>query len=258
MKKNSSHIDKESMVLYKYLHDTTLLFVSHRLMLATIASTAQKKDMGMAKPQTEVQGFDMPTLCNSLYNLKSYTKGMGLLIPICSEHDKAPYLYCRTHMLADARTDVVVADAHKAYLLRHILWQTVYPNAFRHVVDVNILVDDGQVFCNEVVHARLYLLLFLTRRLMVEREAHLAFLAFDVRIIGASTPKHPHHGLVQEMLCRMCRRKLVLVMFIQFKIVVDHILIFYVELQHYASVARYMESHIAIRLHRHGMAVTCQ
>ena len=42
MKKNSSHIDKESMVLYKYLHDTTLLFVSHRLMLATIASTAQK------------------------------------------------------------------------------------------------------------------------------------------------------------------------------------------------------------------------
>lgn len=43
MKKNSSHIDKESMVLYKYLHDTTLLFVSHRLMLATIASTAQKK-----------------------------------------------------------------------------------------------------------------------------------------------------------------------------------------------------------------------
>ena len=40
MKKNSSHIDKESMVLYKYLHDATLLFVSHRLMLATIASTA--------------------------------------------------------------------------------------------------------------------------------------------------------------------------------------------------------------------------
>lgn len=57
MKKNSSHIDKESMVLYKYLHDTTLLFVSHSLMLATIASTAQKKDKGMAKPQTEVQGF---------------------------------------------------------------------------------------------------------------------------------------------------------------------------------------------------------
>lgn len=54
MKKNSSHIDKESMVLYKYLHDTTLLFVSHRLMLATIASTAQKKDKGMPKPQTEV------------------------------------------------------------------------------------------------------------------------------------------------------------------------------------------------------------
>lgn len=40
MKKNSSHIDKESMALYKYLHDATLLFVSHRLILATIASTA--------------------------------------------------------------------------------------------------------------------------------------------------------------------------------------------------------------------------
>lgn len=57
MKKNSSHIDKESMVLYKYLHDATLLFVSHSLMLATIASTAQKKRQGHGKTANRSSRF---------------------------------------------------------------------------------------------------------------------------------------------------------------------------------------------------------
>ena len=43
MKKNSSHIDKESMVLYKYLHDTTLLFVSTALCLPRLRQPLRKK-----------------------------------------------------------------------------------------------------------------------------------------------------------------------------------------------------------------------
>ena len=60
---------------------------------------------------------------------------------------------------------------------------------------------------------------------MIEHIAHFAFLAFNVSVVGASASEHTNHGLVEQMFCRMGRRKLVFVVLIHNKLVAVHTLL---------------------------------
>ena len=123
-------------------------------------------------------------------------------------------------MLADAGTDVVVADAHQSDAVADAIRQTVYAHALRHLAEFHHLKGDRQVFGYQPLHLTLYLLLFLTCGLVVYMKAHLALLTLDMGIIRAFAAKQAYHHLVQQMLGRMSRRKLLLVMLI--KLIVLH------------------------------------
>ena len=119
-------------------------------------------------------------------------------------------------MLAYARARVIITDAHNAQVFGCVFRQAVYTDAFRNIVAINNLILHGEVFLDEFVHARLNLLLFLACRFMVENEAYLAFLAFDVSIARAFASEHSNHCLVEQVFCRVSWRKLLFVVCIEY------------------------------------------
>ena len=58
---------------------------------------------------------------------------------------------------------------------------------------------------------------------MINHEGHLALLALDMGILAALATKHTNHQLVEQMLSRMSRRELLLVMLIQYEISLLHL-----------------------------------
>ena len=48
-----------------------------------------------------------------------------MLIPVGTQHLKAPYLTCRAYMASYAGTDVIVTDTNKAYGIAYICRQTI-------------------------------------------------------------------------------------------------------------------------------------
>jgi hypothetical protein len=110
-------------------------------------------------------------------------------------------------MFANARANVVVANPDQSNGIARIIGQTVPVNLFWQLVQTNELEGYGKVFCNELVHPSLYLLFFLSGRLMAYMEAHFAFLPLHMCVETAFASKKANHGLVQQMLSRMCRRE---------------------------------------------------
>lgn len=118
-------------------------------------------------------------------------------------------------MLADAGTDIIVADTDQTDGIGSIIGQTVETDIVRQLITGDELECDGQVFLDELIHTTLYLLFLLTRRLVVEIEAHLALLALDMGIIRTLTAKDADHGLIQKMLRRMTWRKFIFIVVVQ-------------------------------------------
>lgn len=73
-------------------------------------------------------------------------------------------------MSANARTDVVVAYAHKTECLAGVLGQFVEFHALWDVVACDKLVGHGQILCNEFVDATLYFSDLLGGRALAEEE----------------------------------------------------------------------------------------
>ena len=118
-------------------------------------------------------------------------------------------------MSPDTGTHIIIADTDKPDGLGSILWQTVCRNTVRQVVTCDKLEGNRQVFVDQLIHPKLYLLLLLTRRLMVKIKTHLAFLPLNMRIIRPFTTKQPDHRLIQQMLRGVRRRELFLVVVIK-------------------------------------------
>ena len=122
-------------------------------------------------------------------------------------------------MLADTRTDIVVADAHQTDGFRSIVGQAVEGDVVGNLIAGHIFESHRQVLVDKPLHLSLYLSLLLAAGLVIQMETHLALLPLYVSIIGTLTAKEPDHGLVQQVLCCMSWRKLFFVMFVQNNIV---------------------------------------
>ena len=145
-----------------------------------------------------------------------------MFVPVGAEHLETADLCGAADMLADAGADVVVANAHQADGVGGIGRQAGLVDLLRQLVAADELEGHGQVCFDELVHATLYLLLFLATGLLIEMEAHLAFLPLDMGIIGTLTAEDPLHGLIQQMLCRVSWGKLLLVVVIEY--IIGHFL----------------------------------
>lgn len=137
-----------------------------------------------------------------------------MFVPIGAQHFETTYLSSRTDMFANARTDIVVANANQTDGAGHIVRKTVERDLIGQLAELTELEGDGQVFVDKTLHLALYLLLLLTGGFAVEIETHLALLALDVCIIGTLASEEAYHGLVEQMLCRMGRGKFILVMLV--------------------------------------------
>ena len=76
------------------------------------------------------------------------------------------------------------------------------------------LEGDGQVLLDEFIHLPLNLALLLSVGLVVEDIRYLTLLSLDMSIARTLTTKHPHHQLIKQMLGRVGRRELVLVVIV--------------------------------------------
>lgn len=105
-----------------------------------------------------------------------------MFIPVRTKHLEASYLRRTSHMFANTRADVIVADTNQSDGIRHILWQTTRINALRQIIARNYLKGDRQILLNKFVHPHLDHLLFLTAGFMIQMKTHLAFLPLYMSI----------------------------------------------------------------------------
>ena len=124
-------------------------------------------------------------------------------------------------MFANTGADIVVTDAHEADGVRGIIGQAGLIDLLRQLVAGDKFERHGQICFDELVHATLYLFLFLTTGLLIEMETHLTLLPLDMGIVRTLTTEEPLHGLIQQMLCGVRWRKFLLVMIV--KNIVSHI-----------------------------------
>ena len=157
-----------------------------------------------------------------LHDLEADTKLALLLVPVGAQEFEAAYLRRGPHVLADAGADVIVADAHQADGLGGIGRQAVGIDALGQVVAIGKLIADGHVESDEAVHLRLDLLLLLARGLVVELVGDLALLALHVGVVASLRAKEADHQLVEQVLGGMSRRKLLLVVLVEYRFLLHH------------------------------------
>ena len=85
-----------------------------------------------------------------------------MLVPIRAEHLKTAYLRGASHMLADARANIVITDTDKTDRLRYIIRQTTGIYTLRQLISGNELKGHGQILVYQLIHPSLNLFLFLT------------------------------------------------------------------------------------------------
>ena len=139
---------------------------------------------------------------------------MFMFIPIGAKHLKSSYLRRTSDVLPNTRTDIVVTYAHQTDGVGSIVGQTAGIDFLRELITGDELEGDRQMVIDQLVHATLYFLFFLTRGLMIDMKAHLALLTLDMSIERALAAEESDHRLVQQMLRRMCRGELFLVVFV--------------------------------------------
>ena len=117
-------------------------------------------------------------------------------------------------MFSDTWTDIIVTDTHQSDGLRSIIRQSVWRHTFWKIIPGHKLKSNRKVFVDKFIHPPFYLPLLLSGRFMVDMKTHLTLLPFDMCIIGTLASEQPNHRLVQEMLCSMCRRIFLFMMFV--------------------------------------------
>ena len=137
------------------------------------------------------------------------------LVPIVADNLEVRNLTRVGHMVAGAGADVVVAYTHQAQGLRGIGWQLAQIHLRGYMVAVHILHRHIKVAVNHLVHFVFDGLHLLLGGSLRQQIVALALLLFDMSVPRPRAAEHPHHSLIQNMLRRMHRRVLLLVMSIK-------------------------------------------
>ena len=148
---------------------------------------------------------------DALYKFETNAESACGFVPIGAQHHKLANLSCRTDMLADARTSVEVANSNNAHNVRVVVGNAIKVDTLGQVVRVFQLGGVRVVLFYQLVHAPFYFLLILSRGLSIECVANLTFLSLHMCIGRATAVEHSNHHLVKQMLGRMCRRELILI-----------------------------------------------
>lgn len=139
-------------------------------------------------------------------------------IPICAEEDEVTDFGGGSYVLTDASAHVVVANTHQTHLWRSIVGEAKL-HGFGQVRLIDHFVGDGQIGCYQVVHALHNFVDLGGGGLSIEQKRDFAFLALDVRIDRPLATEHAHHGLIEQMLTRVRRAVLLLVVLVELRLI---------------------------------------
>ena len=143
-------------------------------------------------------------------------------------------------MRAETGAHVVVADAHDAEGFAGAVGQLGECDAGGDVVAGHELVGDGQVGLYELVDALFDVGHLLLGERPVEEEVDLALLAFDVRVAASFAAVQPHHGLVEQVLCRVRGRELLLVVGVEYGGVLDIVVLRVFHLENFCKSSTFL------------------
>ena len=134
-----------------------------------------------------------------LHNLEADAEGVFLLVPVGAEELEAAYLRGGADVLADAGTDIVIADTDETDGLGGVGREAVEGDIIGEIIAGDKLKRHRQVVGYELVHAALYLTLVLARGLLIDMEAHLALLSLYMGIERTTAVEHANHRLIEQM-----------------------------------------------------------
>ena len=138
-----------------------------------------------------------------LFQFEPHAPDVGFLIVVVGEDFEGADFGGVLDMGADTGAEVVVADAHQAERLAGIVGQLPEVHLGRYLATLHELIAHGQMLRYHFVDAALNLLHLLVGGSGVKEVVALALLLFDMCVARPRTSEHPHHGLIENMLCRM-------------------------------------------------------
>lgn len=141
----------------------------------------------------------------------------------CAADAEVPYLGRVGHVGANAGTGIIVADTYDAERRACVFGQLTevkQPDCLflRHVVH-----RDGQVAGDDFVDPAFDFGHLLRRGTRGKLIVQLAFLTFDMRMSRTFATEHAHHGLVEDMFGGVRRRKLLLVVFVELRLLLHRV-----------------------------------
>ena len=150
-------------------------------------------------------------------------------------------------MLANTWTNIIITDTNQTQGITSIIRQTIEFHLCWNVITIYELVSYWHIKLYQAIHLRLNLLLLLAGRLVIDYEGHLTLLALDMGILATLATKHTNHQLVEQMLSRMSRRELLLMMLVQYNITFLHLDIEFID-SYSVSIHGYREYAILFQL----------
>ena len=115
-------------------------------------------------------------------------------------------------MLTNTRTDVIIANNHESERLAGIFGQFVERYTFRDIVTSHKLISHRQIRINKFIDFCFDSSNLLFCRALCQIKINLALFSLNMSIFRPRAAEHFHHRGIEQMLRRMRRFKLLLVM----------------------------------------------
>ena len=100
--------------------------------------------MGLPKGNPIVYCLQSNEFCLRSDDFKADTEGFFMFVPIGAQHFETTYLSSGADMFANARTDIVVANANQTDGAGYIVRKTVERDFIRQLAELTELEGDGQ------------------------------------------------------------------------------------------------------------------
>ncbi len=134
---------------------------------------------------------------------------------VVAKNLEGAYLSSILNVSADASAGIIITYTHNPERFRRILRQFAKVNDIGSLRPGHEFNRDIQMPTDDLVHLCLQLCNLLIRRAAGELVVTFGLLSLYMRIPGPRTPEHLHHCSIQNMLGRMHRRILFLIMRVQ-------------------------------------------
>ena len=154
------------------------------------------------------------TVLRALILYQTKTHPPSALVEVVADNLETGNLTRVGHVVAGTGADVVVAYTHQAQCLGGIGWQLAQIHLRGYMVAVHVLDGYVKVAANDSVHLVFDGLNLLWCGCSGQLIVTLAFFTLNMSVPRPRTSEHPHHGLIQNMLRRVHRRVLLLVMLV--------------------------------------------